>query len=128
MTAARCSDEDGLAATVASSRGFRSLYDCDVDNRTETQSIESDAEPAAVVALLADPSRIPDWVPAFADAVAGDDQSGWRVTKDGQDFTVRVVTKRDAGTVDYLREIAQAGKAEHSSEWYRVLAVAVSSS
>jgi len=77
-----------------------------VDNRTETQSIESDAEPGAVVALLTDPTRIPDWAPAFADAVTGDDQSGWYATKDGRSFTVRVVTKRDAGTVDYLREIA----------------------
>ncbi len=87
-------------------RRFRSSYDRDVDNRTETQSIESDAEPTAVVALLADPTRIPDWAPAFADAVTRDDHSDWLATKSGQGFTVRVVTQRDAGTVDYLREIA----------------------
>jgi len=57
------------------------------------------------VALLAEPSRIPDWAPAFADAVTGDAQSGWRAMKSGQDFALRVVMKQDAGTVDYLREI-----------------------
>jgi len=91
---------------VVPSRRFRSSYDRDADNRTETQSIESDAEPTAVVTLLADPTRIPDWAPAFADAVTRDDQSGWLATKSGQGFTVRVVQQRDAGTVDYLREIA----------------------
>jgi hypothetical protein len=45
---------------VVPTRRFRSSYERDVDNRTETQSIESDAEPTAVVALLADPTRIPD--------------------------------------------------------------------
>lgn len=83
-----------------------------------TQSIEAAAEPAAVVALLADPTRIPDWAPAFADAVTGDDQSGWRATKDGQGFTVRVVTQRDADTVDYLREITPGSE---SGAFIRVL-------
>jgi hypothetical protein len=71
-----------------------------------TGSAESGADPGAIVAVLADPPRLPDWAPAFADAVTGDSQSGWRVTKDGQDFTVRVVANRDARTVDYLREVA----------------------
>jgi len=80
--------DDRLAAAVVPSRRFRSSY----ARRTETQSIESDAEPTAVVALLADPTRIPDWAPAFADAVTRDDQSGWLATKSDQGFTVRVVT------------------------------------
>lgn len=71
-----------------------------------TQSIESDVAPDAVVALLADPRRIPDWAPAFADAVAGDPQSGWRVFEDGQEFGLRVAVSRDARAVDYLREVA----------------------
>jgi len=74
--------------------------------RTETQSIESDVAPDAVVALLADPRRIPEWAPAFADTVAGDPQSGWRAIKDGREFELRVATSRDARTVDYLREVA----------------------
>jgi hypothetical protein len=81
-------------------------YGRDVDSRTETQSIESRTDPEAIFALLADPRRIPDWAPAFVDAVAEDGQSGWRATKGGRDFTLRVDTKQDAGTVDYLRDIA----------------------
>jgi len=74
--------------------------------RTETQSIESDVAPDAVVALLADPRRLPEWAPAFADTVAGDAQSGWRAVKDGRQFELRVATSTDARTVDYLREVA----------------------
>ena len=81
-------------------------YRRDVDSRTETQSIETHAAPEATLALLADPSRIPEWAPAFVDAVTEDGESGWRATKGGQDFILRVVTMLDAGTVDYLREIA----------------------
>ncbi len=75
-------------------------------SRTETQSIESEVEPSAVVALIADPRRIPEWAPAFADTVDGNDQSGWRVSKDGRQFSVRVAVNPDAGTADYLREVA----------------------
>jgi hypothetical protein len=74
--------------------------------RTATRSIETNAEPAAVVSLLADARRIPEWAPAFADEVTGDAESGWRVTKDGRTFSLRVVVGADAGTVDYLRDIA----------------------
>jgi len=98
--------DDRLAATVARVAGSAAPTIGDVESRTETQSIESDAEPLAVLAVLADPTRIPDWAPAFADTVVVDDQSGWLATKDGRDFTVRVVTQRDSGTVDYLREVA----------------------
>ena len=73
--------------------------------RTETQSIESAAEPDAVVVFLADPRHIPDWAPAFADEVTGDAPSGWRAIKDGRGFPLRVPVSEDARTVDYLREI-----------------------
>ena len=82
-----------------------------MDNRTETQSIESHAAPEAILALLADPRRIPEWAPAFVDAVTAEGQSGWRATKGGRDFTLRVVTNQDAGTIDYLREIAPGRQA-----------------
>jgi len=74
--------------------------------RTENQSIETEAGVATVVALLADPTRIPEWAPAFADLVSGDPHSGWQATKDGRSFSLRVVVNHDAGTVDYLREVA----------------------
>lgn len=74
--------------------------------RTQTQSIESDADPKTIVALLADAARIPDWAPAFADAVRRGDQASWLATKGNQQFSFRVAANQAAGTVDYLREIA----------------------
>ena len=100
---------DGLGLPVhrwmIARRDRLSRYSHSVARRTETQSIESDADAQTILALLADPSRIPDWAPAFADAVTGDDQSGWHATKGAQEFTLRVVTNQVAGTVDYLREV-----------------------
>jgi len=77
-----------------------------MNSRTLTQSAESNAGPGVIVALLSDPTRIPNWAPAFADMVTGDACSGWRATKSGHDFALRVVVEENAGTVDYLREIA----------------------
>ena len=74
--------------------------------RTETQSIETEATVASVVAVLTDPARIPQWAPAFADSVSRDPRAGWRAAKDGRDFALRVASNPDAGTVDYLREVA----------------------
>jgi FAD/FMN-containing dehydrogenase len=78
---------------------------CDSDHSTHTQSIESHIDTPAILTLLADPSRIPEWAPAFADRITGNAKSGWRALKSGQDFALRVTIKEDAGTVDYLREI-----------------------
>ena len=74
--------------------------------RTVTQTIESDLTVETVVGLLANPTHIPEWATAFADSVSGDTGSGWRVTKDGQTFALRVSTNDEAGTVDYLRQVA----------------------
>ena len=74
--------------------------------RTVTQSIEADVEPGTIFELLADPRHIPDWAPNFADQVSEDGTRGWRVTKDGEVFTIRVVAASASRTVDYLREIA----------------------
>jgi hypothetical protein len=74
--------------------------------RSVTQSIEADVDPGTLFELLADPRHIPDWAPNFADEVAGGESSGWRVTKNGEVFSIRVVTATAARTVDYLREIA----------------------
>ena len=74
--------------------------------RSETQSVECNADLGVVLELIADPRHIPQWAPAFADAVVEDIESGWRATKDGEDFHLRVVTNHDAGTADYLRELS----------------------
>jgi hypothetical protein len=74
--------------------------------RSVTQSIEADVEPGTLFQLLADPRYLPDWAPNFADEVTGDEVGGWRVTKNGEVFSIRVVIATAARTVDYLREIA----------------------
>ncbi|MEQ3552404.1 SRPBCC family protein [Pseudonocardia nematodicida] len=64
------------------------------------------ARPAAVLAVLADPRRIPEWAPAFADAVDGGPDAGWSVTKDGRTFPLQVTVDPAGGTVAYLREVS----------------------
>ena len=117
MTGALKSKEPGVGAVFAPAAGSVTEYQSgqrrrhpgyrrDVERRTETQSIESGADPESVVALLAQPGGMPEWAPAFADMVTGEDRSGWRATKDGREFSLRVVVNREACTVDYLREVA----------------------
>jgi hypothetical protein len=77
-----------------------------MDVRTQTRSIESSVEPKAVLELLADARRLPEWAPGFADTVEGDDRQGWRVTKDADAFEISVVVRQEACTVDYLREVS----------------------
>jgi len=77
-----------------------------VTTRTVTQGAETDAQPDAMLAILMDPRHIPQWAPAFADAVEADGQDGWRVRKDGSAFPFKVVAAQSSRTVDYLREIA----------------------
>jgi len=72
---------------------------------TETQSIEIDAEPDATFGILADAKNIPLWAPAFADTIVGDEQHGWKATKNGKAFDLRVVASRSVRTVDFLREV-----------------------
>jgi Polyketide cyclase / dehydrase and lipid transport len=65
-----------------------------MDSRTQTRSIESAVEPEAVLRLLADARRLPEWAPGFADAVEGDPHQGWRVTKDSDAFEIRSSSSR----------------------------------
>ena len=73
--------------------------------RSVTGSVESHATPGVVVELLRDASRIPEWAPAFAYTVTRDGEA-WRATTGGSDFSFNVIVVEEAGTVDYLREIA----------------------
>ena len=77
-----------------------------MSTRTITRSMESDLDPEIVLSVLNDPARLPEWVPAFADKVEHNPQSGWRVTKGGDTFNVQVNVSTVAGTVDFLREMA----------------------
>jgi hypothetical protein len=76
-----------------------------MSERTVTGSIESDVGRGALVALLADAAQLPAWAPAFADTMVRDGDA-WRATKGARDFLVQVAVHADAGTVDYLREVA----------------------
>lgn len=96
----------GRSALGQGSTWLCGRYSRAVTALTQTQSMESDAAPAVVYELLADPRHIPEWAPDFADLITGDAHRGWRAVKHGEDFALEVVPQRDARTVDYLREIA----------------------
>ena len=68
----------------------------------KTRSISIAAPPAAVLALVADPQRLPEWAPAFARGVQPDGDDWLIDTGEGQiRITVRVSPEH--GTVDLLR-------------------------
>jgi hypothetical protein len=70
--------------------------------RAETRSISIAAPPETVLQLVGDPRRLPDWAPAFAQAVepAGQD---WLIDTGGGQLRVRVQVSLEYGTVDLLR-------------------------
>lgn len=68
----------------------------------ETRTISIAAPPETVLDLLTDPSRLPDWAPAFASAVQRDGHD-WLVDSGGTQFRIQVPVSRDHGTVDLLR-------------------------
>ncbi len=68
--------------------------------------MEADVDPDALLRLLANPARIPEWAPAFADTVKPDTPTRWLVTKGRVTFALDLVVALATRTVDYLREIA----------------------
>jgi hypothetical protein len=77
-----------------------------VQTTSVTQSIELEAEPKAVFAIISDPRRLPQWAAPFADAVSSDGGTGWLVQKAGRIFPIRVAAHEPTGCVDFLREIS----------------------
>jgi polyketide cyclase/dehydrase/lipid transport protein len=74
-----------------------------VPARGETETIAIAAPPAAVLAVIADARRLPEWAPGFATAVTPEDGL-WRIDQgDGATFLIDVAVHADAGTVDLLR-------------------------
>lgn len=71
--------------------------------RTDTQTVEIDAQPGDVPAVPAAAPRLPEWAHAFTDTVRpADGVTPWTASKDGQSFPLRVVVHEAAHTVDYL--------------------------
>ncbi len=73
-----------------------------VTGPVETRSISIAAPPEAVLAVVGDPYRLPDWAPGFATAVAphGDD---WLIGSGDAQFAITVRVSAEHGTVDLLR-------------------------
>ncbi len=77
-----------------------------MSNQTVTRTVESDVEPFDIYNVLADISNIPKWAPVFADAIERIDDTHYRVTKNGTGFDLEVFLHPSAGTVDYIRKMA----------------------
>jgi hypothetical protein len=66
-----------------------------------TQSISIAAPPAVVLAIVGDPTRLPEWAPDFARAVYRDGDD-WAVDTGAGELRIRVRVSRELGTVDFL--------------------------
>jgi len=72
-----------------------------VTHRSETRSIAIAAPPEAVLAVVGNPLRLPEWAPAFARAVRSDGD-GWLVDNGATEFRIAVRVDAEHGTVDLL--------------------------
>jgi hypothetical protein len=70
--------------------------------RSETRAISIAAPREAVLALLGDARRLPDWAPAFARVVEPADDE-WLINPGAGQFRIRVRVSVEHGTVDLLR-------------------------
>ena len=84
-------------------------------NQTQTRSIAIDAPPRAVVELLADGARLPEWAPGFAPEVQAEDDH-WLVGSGDGRFKIRIRSSVELGTVDIL-----AAADERSGAFGRVI-------
>lgn len=74
--------------------------------QTVTRAIESDIEPERIYRFFAEASNIPKWAPVFADSIEHVSGAQYRVTKNGESFTLEVFLHPSAHAVDYLRQMA----------------------
>ena len=71
--------------------------------RAETRSISIAAPPSAVLDLVGDPLRLPDWAPRFARGVRADGDR-WLIDNGvDAEFPIIMRVSRELGTVDLLR-------------------------
>jgi hypothetical protein len=76
--------------------------------RAETRSIAIAAPPAAVLAVVGDARRLPEWAPGFAQGVTRDGDY-WRIDTGAGDVVVDVVVSDVFGTVDLVRPADPTG-------------------
>jgi hypothetical protein len=72
-----------------------------VTGRVETRSISIAAPPQAVLAVVGDPYRLPDWAPGFATAVQQEGDH-WLIGSGDAQFPIAVRVSQEHGTVDLL--------------------------
>ena len=70
-------------------------------NLAHTRSIAIAAPPKALVELLADGERLPDWAPDFASEIRAEGDH-WLVGSGEGQFRIRIRSSADLGTVDIL--------------------------
>jgi hypothetical protein len=73
-----------------------------VTGHVDSRSIAIGAPPEAVLAVLADARRLPEWAPAFAQAVRPDGED-WIVDTGAGELAVRLRVVPEAGVVDLTR-------------------------
>ncbi len=69
--------------------------------RSNTQSISIDAPPEAVLELVADATRLPEWAPDFAHTVRADG-AAWIIGTGDAEVRIVVRVSQIHGTVDFL--------------------------
>ena len=70
-----------------------------VTGPVETRSISIAEPPQAVLAVVGDPCRLPDWAPGFASAVEPDGDD-WLIGSGDARFAITVRVSAEHGTVD----------------------------
>jgi hypothetical protein len=68
---------------------------------SQTRSIGIAAPPEAVIGLLADGARLPDWAPRFA-SKARAETDHWVIDSGGEELRIRIRASVELGTVDIL--------------------------
>jgi hypothetical protein len=79
--------------------------------RASTRSISIDVPPQVVLDLVADPTELPRWAPAFARAVRPAGGDYWLVDTGDGEVRIRIRVSRELGTVDFLMGDAPPGLA-----------------
>jgi Polyketide cyclase / dehydrase and lipid transport len=78
--------------------------------RSHTRSISINAPPQVVLGLVADPTELPRWAPAFARAARPASGDRWLIDTGHCEVTVRVRVSHELGTVDFLMADAPPGR------------------